>query len=113
MKRGWIVAGLAAALAGCASAGREARPVATARVDLPRSYRYAPADITVPAGATVTWKNSDGFTHSVRFRDPVDTNLVMKPGDSVSFRFARPGHFAYDCAFHGQMMKGSVEVTAP
>jgi plastocyanin len=99
-------------LAACAGAGRRGLPVATARVDLPRSYRYVPAQITVPVGTTVTWRNSDVFTHSVRLRDLADTNLIMKPGDSASYTFTTPGLHRYDCAFHTQMMTGSVEVTA-
>lgn len=100
------------AVAACAGAPRGAGPAATARVDLPKSYQYVPAAITVPAGTRVTWTNHDVFTHSVRLLDLGDTNLIMKPGDSVAFTFARPGLVHYDCAFHGQMMKGTVEVTA-
>src|SRR5688572_33417198 len=44
-------------------------PVATTQVDLPRSYKFAPEDIVVSAGATVTWTNNDNFTHSVRLLD--------------------------------------------
>ena len=55
----WLVA--------CASAGdATASPVATNTVELPKSYRFAPAAITVPAAATVTWTNHDDFTHNVR-----------------------------------------------
>jgi plastocyanin len=107
----WSLALAAAAAAACAPA-REAKPVATAAVDLPRSYRYAPAAITVPAGTRVTWTNSDVFTHSVRLLDLGDSNLILKPGERASVTFARPGRYRYDCAFHGQMMKGTVEVTA-
>ena len=39
-------------------------PVATNRVDLPPSYKFEPALITVPDGTTVTWTNKDNFTHS-------------------------------------------------
>jgi plastocyanin len=39
--------------------------VATTRVEMPPSYRFEPAVITVRAGSTVTWHNSDHFTHSV------------------------------------------------
>jgi plastocyanin len=102
---------VAAAAAACAPAPG-AKPVATSAVDLPRSYRYAPAAITVPAGTRVTWTNSDVFTHSVRLMDLGDTNLVMKPGESASYTFARPGRYRYDCAFHGRMMQGTVEVGA-
>ncbi len=99
-----------AALAGCAGT-RNSGPVATSRVDLPRSYLFAPAAITVPAGTRVTWTNHDVFTHSVRLRELGDSNQVLKPGDSASYTFTRPGLYHYDCIFHTQMMKGTVQVT--
>ena len=102
-----------ATIAGCsgASAGG-ASPVATNQVDLPASYRFAPAAVVVPTGATVTWTNHDNFTHSVQFLDgglPTDP-LVMEPGQSVTFTFTRAGTFSYQCHFHPQNMKGSVTV---
>ncbi len=106
------MAGAALAVAGaCARPAAGGGVVATARVDLPRSYLYAPAAITVPAGTRVTWTNHDVFTHSVRIHELSDTDQIMKPGDSASFAFARPGLYHYDCIFHTQMMKGTVEVT--
>jgi len=98
--------------AGCAASG-PASPVATTTVDLPASYRFAPAAITVPAGATVTWTNSDHFTHTVQFKDgglPADPTQ-LQPGETTSFRFATPGLYHYQCSLHPQNMQGTVEVT--
>ena len=102
----------AAALAACAGTGKQG-PAATSTVDLPRSYRYAPAAIRVRAGTRVTWVNHDVFTHSVRLHEVGDSDQVLKPGDSASYTFTRPGLYHYDCVFHTQMMKGTVEVTPP
>jgi plastocyanin len=38
--------------------------------------------------------------------------MVMNPGESVTFTFAGVGVHHYDCSFHSQNMKGTVEVTA-
>jgi len=110
---------LAVALGACGGAGSGGSggsgPVATTTVDLPASYRFAPADITVAAGSTVTWTNHDNFTHSVAFLDgglPADPR-VMKPGETTTFTFPTAGTFRYQCSFHPQNMKGSVVVTAP
>jgi len=111
MARPWLAAAALAAAAGCARAPA-AGPVATARVVLPKSYRYDPAAITVPAGTRVTWVNADVFTHSVRLLDLGDTNLILRPGDSASYVFTQAGLHHYDCAFHTRMMRGTVEVTA-
>ena len=107
----FAVLGLAAVGCSGTSVGADASPVATMSVDLPKSYKFAPAAITVVAGSTVTWTNDDNFTHSVRIEG--GEPLVMKPGESVQHTFDAPGTFRYDCSFHPQNMKGSVVVTSP
>lgn len=106
--------GLAIAACGGASsaAGSEATPVTTTLVDLPKSYRFAPAAIVVTAGATVTWTNSDNFTHSIQFEGDASPGSVMRPGETASHAFDKPGAYPYVCAFHPQNMKGTVLVTA-
>ncbi|HEX5505389.1 MAG TPA: cupredoxin domain-containing protein [Thermomicrobiales bacterium] len=100
-------------LAGCGGAGGAATPVHTSTVDLPPSYRFDPAIITVPAGTTVTWTNHDNFTHSVKVEGGADTSVhVMRPGESASITFATPGEYPYVCTFHTQNMKGKVIVSA-
>ena len=91
-------------------AATPAGPVATDHVDLPRSYLFSPADISVAAGTTVSWTNSDQFTHSVRLVDSDRMVGIMKPGDTVSFTFAAAGTYRYECTFHPQNMKGTVTV---
>lgn len=113
---GAIVA-LAVALAACSSSGSgggaSAAPVATSTVDLPPSYKFVPAEITVQVGTTVTWTNHDNFTHSVQFKDgglPTDPRL-MKPGESATYTFGMAGTFHYQCSLHPQQMQGTVTVT--
>ena len=110
MKLAWALVAVLA-LAGCAGATADASPVATDQVDLPRSYKFAPENITVEAGTTVTWTNNDNFTHSVRLVDDGNVVLNMAPGESVSFTFDEPGLHNYDCSFHATDMKGTVLVT--
>jgi plastocyanin len=96
-------------LAACSQSAAPASPVATNQVDLPRSYRFAPEDITVQVGTTVTWTNNDNFTHSVRLLDSGEVQL-MKPGASVTHTFTTAGLFRYDCSLHPKDMHGSVLV---
>ena len=100
----------AMAMAACAPAAHPS-PVATTTVDLPRSYRFEPAVIDIPLGATVTWTNSDNFTHSVQLDGDPAPGTVIAPGESAVRTFDRPGTFAYLCAFHPQDMHGTVLVT--
>ena len=96
-------------LAAACQAAEPSAPVATNQVDLPRSYKFAPEDITVLAGTTVTWTNNDNFTHSVRLLDSGEVQM-MKPGESVSHSFTTAGLFRYDCSLHPKDMHGSVLV---
>ena len=109
-----VASGLALALAGCGSgagSASQASPVATTQVKLPKSYKFAPAAIVVPKGATVTWTNDDDFTHNVTLPDGTPS-LTMSPGQSVTHTFDTPGEFDYMCSLHPKDMRGRVVVTA-
>jgi len=111
-----IIAGVAAlaatlALAACSGGSPDASPVATSQVNLPPSYRFEPAAITIPAGTTVTWTNNDHFTHNVRLLDDGGDVLELPPGESVRFTFRGPGEHRYDCSLHPNDMTGVVVVT--
>ena len=104
----WLAVGVL--LAACAPQAA-ADPVATDQVNLPPSYKFEPAAITVPDGTTVTWTNNDNFTHNVRLIDDGGEVLDLPPGESVSFTFTGPGEHNYDCSFHPNDMTGVVVVT--
>jgi plastocyanin len=111
-----VAACLAASLlAGCAQ-GLAAAPAAvvdTTQVLMAKSYRFDPVAIRVPVGAAVTWVNDDNFTHDVRVLGSAGwESQPVPPGGQVSHVFAEPGQYAYECAFHPQNMKGTVEVSA-
>jgi plastocyanin len=110
-----LLAASTVALGGCASNGGHgagASPVATDRVDLPKSYRFAPAAITVKAGTTVTFTNSDNFPHTVQLLDPKpDTPRPLDLAQSVTITFDTPGLVHYQCTLHPQNMQGTVLVT--
>src|SRR5512143_566764 len=93
---------LVVGMAGCASGQTSGSPVATTQVDLPPSYKFEPAAITVRSGETVTWTNHDNFTHSVQFLDgglPSKPTL-MDPGQASTFTFTTPGTYHYQCSLH-------------
>ena len=83
-------------------------PVATNRVELPKSYRFNPAVIVIKAGTSVTWTNHDNFTHTVKVGDGPDHKLDR--GKSVTIRFAAAGTYKYVCTLHSQDMRGEVIV---
>ena len=100
-------------VAGCArpnGAPTSSGPVATNVVDLPPSYIFSPAQITVSHGSSVTWTNHDNFTHSVLVDGQSDVHM-MKPGESAQITFTTPGVYHYVCTLHTQNMQGNVTVT--
>jgi plastocyanin len=105
------VVAVATILAGCAGSGASATvaaPAATTTVDLPKSYRFTPESIVIEVGATVTWTNSDNFTHNVTL-DGAEA-LTMSPGESATHTFAEAGTYPYVCSLHPRDMQGSVLV---
>jgi plastocyanin len=94
--------------AGCGGAGERSEPVATTEVAMAKSYRFEPKTIEVEAGAMVTWRNEDNFTHTVQVEGRGDHKV--SPGESVSISFDRPGTYHYVCTLHRQDMDGEVIV---
>ncbi|MFW6078466.1 MAG: cupredoxin domain-containing protein [Gemmatimonadota bacterium] len=88
-------------------------PVDTTRVDMPPHYRFDPAAVRVPAGATVTWTNTDDFTHTVRVDTAGAEPHTVSPGDSLRLTFERAGEYDYVCTLHPHDMRGRVVVTEP
>jgi plastocyanin len=109
----WIVA-IAGLVGGCAAGAGSAdpSPAATSTVELPPSNKFVPAAISVSKGTTVTWTNSDHFTHSVQFLDGglPGVPMPMDPGATATFQFNRPGVYHYQCHLHPQNMQGTVTV---
>jgi plastocyanin len=105
---------LALVVGACASgSGASAAPVATERVDMPKSYLFAPKAITVKAGTQVTFTNSDNFPHTVQLLDPApDAPRPVGVGQSVTVTFGTAGLVRYQCSLHPQNMQGTVLVTA-
>ncbi len=108
MRTGLLLAVVAVALAGCAQSEKAAQPVRTTEVLMPKSYRFDPETIEVDAGATVTWRNEDNFTHTVEVEGRED--MKVERGESVSVTFSEPGTYDYVCTLHSHDMRGKVIV---
>lgn len=105
---------LVALLATACATSAQAKAVQTASVAMPPSYRFDPVAIEVPAGQAVTWTNNDHFGHNVYVLGAAEwCSDVLAPSDSITYTFAEPGEYAYQCALHPQDMTGQVIVTAP
>ena len=73
-------------------------------------YAFAPANIVVDAGTTVTWTNYDDVEHTVTSDegDELDSELFGE-NETFSHTFDTPGEYAYHCSPHPNM-RGLVTV---
>jgi plastocyanin len=88
------------------SGGGAQTPVADAGPDVAvdiRDFDYLPRDLTIDAGATVTWTNYDGAPHTSSDKDGAwDTGRLNKD-QSGALTFDEPGAYSYFCTYHPYM----------
>ena len=67
-----------------------------------RGIAITPADITVKAGATISWTNYDATLHNVAITSgPVKlSSPAFNKGGSYKAKFTKPGVYHYLCTFH-------------
>ncbi len=64
------------------------------------NYTFKPASITIPVGATVTWKNLDDDPHTATADDGSFNSKGLAQGDTYSHTFTKPGTYHYHCTVH-------------
>ncbi|HLJ51747.1 MAG TPA: cupredoxin family copper-binding protein [Rhizomicrobium sp.] len=69
-----------------------------------KNFSFGPNAITVAAGTTVTWHNSDGEPHTVVSADGLFRSAALDTGEAFSFKFTKPGTFKYVCTIHPRMV---------
>ena len=87
-----------------------APPVAGTTVNI-TNFAFAPANLSVKVGDTVTWTNKDEDPHTVVADGDAFRSQVLGSGGTYSFTFPAAGTFAYVCSIH-PFMRGTVVVTA-
>lgn len=70
---------------------------------------YVPAELTVAAGTTVTWTNTDSTSHTTTSDAPGFDSGIVGSSRTFSFVFQNAGTFSYHCAIHPSMV-GTVVV---
>jgi plastocyanin len=68
-----------------------------------QNFAFAPASLTVKAGATVTWTNQDSPSHSVKWDDGTASSAPLTTGSTYTRTFATAGTYAYVCGIHASM----------
>jgi plastocyanin len=66
-----------------------------------QGFTFDPPELTVPAGTTVTWTNSDFTQHTVTADDRSYDSGLLSMGATFSHTYTAPGTYGYFCIPHG------------
>ncbi len=69
-----------------------------------RDFAFAPGNVQVPVGATVTWTNYDDAPHSATARDGSWDTGILSKGESKALTFGKAGDYTYYCTVHPSMV---------
>jgi plastocyanin len=73
-------------------------------------FDFAPRNLTVDAGTTVTWSNTGERPHTASDRGGTFDTKPIAPGASAEVTFSAPGTYFYFCRINPAKMNGVVEV---
>jgi plastocyanin len=65
---------------------------------------YAPAELNVAAGTTVSWTNTDSVAHTSTSDGAGWDSVAIASGGRFSFTFQNAGTFPYHCTIHPGMV---------
>jgi plastocyanin len=82
------------------AAGDNAPSQSAVKID---NFSFSPAQITVSAGTTVRWTNSDDIPHTVVSNDKVFKSKVLDTDEQFTYTFTKPGTYPYFCSIHPKM----------
>jgi plastocyanin len=75
------------------------------------AFTFAPGDLSVGVGTTVTWTNTqDGVPHTATSIDGVWDSGSLSGSDSFGYTFSQPGEYSYICSIHPSM-RGTIHVS--
>ena len=75
----------------------------TSKVEI-ANFAFAPKNLTVSAGNTVTWKNADDSPHRIADVNGAYASAALDTDDSFSHTFAKAGVYKYFCSIHPYMV---------
>ena len=96
--RGLVRVSLLGTLVACGSKAREPR---THQVEI-RAMQYVPAELTVAAGDTIVWTNTDIVPHTVTAIGTLDSQQIDSKRQWQTVVMTK-GELSYGCTFHPTM----------
>ena len=100
---------LAAAVLAIGANASTAATHATKYVSITRTA-FVPTSVSVYAGDSVTWTNSDTINHQVVSQPAGFASPILKPNETFSFTFGKVGRFGYRDALSSKTGSGAVHV---
>jgi plastocyanin len=67
------------------------------------NYSFAPAEITLTPGTTVSWVNHYDVPHTVKSNDGTFKSKALDTDDKFTMTFDKPGVYEYFCSIHPRM----------
>ncbi|TMV49061.1 hypothetical protein FE783_15440 [Paenibacillus mesophilus] len=79
------------------------------------NFKFAQPEITIEAGASITFTNKDDAEHNVVSDllvdgKPLFESAMLRQGESFTLTLDKPGEYTYYCAPHKDHMKGKIIV---
>src|SRR5277367_915472 len=68
------------------------------------SFMFQPMELTIKAGASVTWTNLDEEAHSVVSDAGVFRSGALDTNEHFVYQFATPGVYHFTCSLHPRMV---------
>ncbi len=69
-----------------------------------RDFAYAPGNLQVPVGATVTWTNYDDAPHTATAKSGSWDTGILNKNEKNAITFDTPGEYEYYCKVHPDMI---------
>ncbi len=88
------------------ASGAQAQTAVTVTIE---KFAFAPKELTIAPGTTVTWTNKDETPHTISAGDKSFVSKAMDTQDTFTHTFATTGDFGYFCTLH-PFMTGVVHV---
>lgn len=67
------------------------------------NFSFAPQQISVKAGTTITWTNRDDIPHTVVSTDSVFKSKTLDTDEKFTTTFTKAGTYTYFCSIHPKM----------
>ena len=80
----------------------EARAATDAQIKI-ANFTFDPPTLTIKAGTTVTWVNTDDIPHLVSAKDGSFRSSALDTDDAYTQTFKKPGTVEYFCVLHPRM----------